>query len=422
MEANSAPHSRSVQGLLMAATIWGIVFVSVAFFFKWGMPELASNRGGLDSLYYVILGITGVAYIVVQLLLGFYIWKYSDRPGAEGVYGHDSHKMEVGWTVGTAAILIPIVMIGLRLWSGVFSPPPPNAVEVEVVGAQVQWDMRYPGPDGVFGRVRPELISLANLLGVDPDDPASADDFSLTNQLVLPVDRPVGLHLRSQDMQHRFFLPQHRVKQDPEPQSFISRYVFSFDHKTIGKQYLILAMTMAVVGGLLAMLIRLQLGWPGTQWPILGSIMPTGMASGVMTPEVYVSLFTLPGTIMVFFVLSLAPVSGFGNLLIPMQIGARDMAFPFLNMLSFWTVVPGAIIIIASFFVTGGAAAAGWTAYPPLSAVQSAIPGSQMGQTLWIIGMVFFIAAFTMGGLNFVVTILNLRTKGLSMMRLPLTP
>ena len=217
MEANSAPHSRSVQGLMMAAAIWGIVLVSVAFFFKWGMPELASNRGGLDSLYYVILGITGVAYIVIQSLLGFYIWKYSDRPGAEGVYWHDSHKMEVGWTVGTAAILIPIVMIGLRLWNGVFSPPPPNALEVEVVGAQFQWDMRYPGPDGVFGRVRPELISLANLLGVDPDDPASADDFSLTNQLVLPVDRPVVLHLRSKDMQHSFFLPQHRVKQDLQP-------------------------------------------------------------------------------------------------------------------------------------------------------------------------------------------------------------
>src|SRR3989304_495641 len=208
---------------------------------------------------------------------------------------------------------------------------------------------------------------------------------------------------------------------DHEPQSFISRDGFSFDPKTIGKQYLILARTMAGGGGLLAMLIRPQLGWPGTQWPILGSIMPTGMASGVMTPEFYVSLFTMHGTIMVFFVLSLAPVSGFGNLLIPMQIGARDMAFPFLNMLSFWTVVPGAILIIASVFVPGGAAAAGWTAYPPLSAVQSAIPGSQMGQTLWIIGMVFFIAAFTMGGLNFVVTILNLRTKGLSMMRLPLT-
>ena len=214
MEANSAPQSRSIQGLMMAVAIWGIVLVSVAFFFKWGMPELASNREGLDSLYYVILGITGVAYVVIQVLLGYYIWKYADRPGAERVYWHDSHKMEVGWTVGTAAVLIPIVMIGIRLWSDVYSPPPPDAVEVEVVGAQFQWDMRYPGPDGVLGRVRPELISFETPLGIDPDDPASADDFCLTNQLALPVDRPAVLHLRSKDMQHGFFLPQHRVKQD----------------------------------------------------------------------------------------------------------------------------------------------------------------------------------------------------------------
>jgi cytochrome c oxidase subunit 1 len=206
-----------------------------------------------------------------------------------------------------------------------------------------------------------------------------------------------------------------------EPQSFLKKYIFSFDHKTIGKQYLMLAMFMAIMGGLLAMLIRLQLGWPGTQWDLLGKLMPDGMESGVMKPEFYISLFTMHGTIMVFFVLSLAPVSGFGNFLIPLQVGARDMAFPFLNMLSFWTVVPGAIIILLSFLVEGGAAASGWTAYPPLSAVASAIPGSGMGQTLWIIGMIFFIASFTMGGLNFVVTILNLRVKGLSMMRLPLT-
>jgi cytochrome c oxidase subunit II len=202
---------------MMAGAIWLIVLVSVAFFFKWGLPTLESNRGGLDHLFYAILGITGAAYIIVQTMLGFFIWKYSDRPGAEGVYWHDNHKMEVGWTVGTAAVLIPIVMIGLRLWNGVFSPPPPDAVQVEVVGAQFQWDMRYPGPDGVLGRVRPELISLENPLGIDPADPASADDFSLTNQLVLPVDRPALIHLRSKDMQHSFFLPQHRVKQDLVP-------------------------------------------------------------------------------------------------------------------------------------------------------------------------------------------------------------
>jgi cytochrome c oxidase subunit 1 len=213
----------------------------------------------------------------------------------------------------------------------------------------------------------------------------------------------------------------HETHGHDEPQGFVRKYLFSLDHKTIGKQYLLLAMSMAVVGGLLAMLIRLQLAWPSAQWPLLGKLIPVGMESGVMKPEYYVSLFTMHGTIMVFFVLSLAPVSGFGNFLIPLQIGARDMAFPFLNMVSFWTVLPGAVIILLSFLVEGGAAASGWTAYPPLSAVQSAIPGSGMGQTLWIVGMVFFIASFTMGGLNFVVTIINLRAKGMSMMRLPLT-
>ncbi len=204
-------------------------------------------------------------------------------------------------------------------------------------------------------------------------------------------------------------------------QSFISKYIFSYDHKMIAKQYLTLVMFMAVVGGSLAMLVRLQLGWPGQHAQFWETLFPAGMAQGVMTPEFYVMLFTMHGTIMVFFVLSLGPVSGFGNFLIPLQIGARDMAFPFLNMMSFWTALPGAIIILISFFVEGGAAASGWTAYPPLSAIRSAIPGSAMGQTLWIVGMIFFIASFTMGGLNFVVTILNLRTKGLKMMRLPLT-
>ncbi len=204
-------------------------------------------------------------------------------------------------------------------------------------------------------------------------------------------------------------------------QSFVSKYIFSFDHKMIGKQYFTLAMTMGFIGGILAVLIRLQLGFPSRPWPFLENLFPTGMASGIMTPEFYVSLFTMHGTIMVFFLLSLLPVSGFGNFLIPLQIGARDMAFPFLNMLSFWTVVPGAIIVIISFFVEGGAAASGWTAYPPLSGIRSAIPGSGAGQTLWLVGMMFFVASFTMGGLNFVVTILNLRTKGLRLMRMPLT-
>jgi cytochrome c oxidase subunit 1 len=205
------------------------------------------------------------------------------------------------------------------------------------------------------------------------------------------------------------------------PQAFIWKYVFSKDHKVIGIQYYVTAMLMALIAGTLAMMIRLQMGFPASQWPTLEKIFPVSFSGGVMDPSFYAMLFTMHGTIMVFFVLSTAPVSGFGNILIPLQVGARDMAFPFLNGLSYWTFLPGCVIVLASFFVETGAAAAGWTAYPPLSALQGAIPGSGLGQTLWIVGMVFFIASFTMGGLNFVTTILTLRTKGLSMSRLPLT-
>jgi len=203
------------------------------------------------------------------------------------------------------------------------------------------------------------------------------------------------------------------------PTSFVSRYIFSMDHKVIGIQYLITAMAMGVVGSALAVLIRLQLAFPGEKWPTLAKIFPVGIEGGVMKPEFYLSLVTMHGTIMIFFVVSLALIGGFGNILIPLQIGARDMAFPLLNMLSFWTVVPACLIMLASFFVEGGAAAAGWTSYPPLSAVADAVPGSQMGQTLWILGMALFIVSFTMGGLNFVTTILNMRAPGLSLMRMP---
>lgn len=217
METHSDARPGSRQGLALATAIWLIVLVSVAYFFKWGVPELASDRGGLDSLYYVILAVTGIAYVVVHFLLGLFIWRFGERSGSEGSYWHDNHRLEIAWTAGTALVLMSIVFSGLRLWNQVYAAPPPNAFEVEVVGAQFQWDMRYPGPDGTFGGVRPDLISLENPLGVDADDPASADDFILTNQLVLPVDRPALIHLRSKDVQHSFFLPHFRVKQDLVP-------------------------------------------------------------------------------------------------------------------------------------------------------------------------------------------------------------
>ncbi|MBI4459716.1 MAG: cbb3-type cytochrome c oxidase subunit I [Acidobacteria bacterium] len=210
-------------------------------------------------------------------------------------------------------------------------------------------------------------------------------------------------------------------KGEHQPKSFLRRYIFSTDHKVIGLQYLLTAMAVAVVAGLMAMWIRLQLAWPGAQWPLLGKLFPDGMPGGVMKPEFYLSLVTMHGTLMVFFVVSFALIGGFGNYLIPLQVGARDMAFPVLNMLSYWVAVLATLVMFASFSVEGGAAASGWTAYPPLSAIAQAIPGSGMGQTLWITGMALFIVSFTMGGLNYFATIVNSRAKGMSFMRLPMT-
>jgi len=192
---------------------------------------------------------------------------------------------------------------------------------------------------------------------------------------------------------------------DHAPTGFIRKYIFSLDHKVIGIQYLVTAILMAIVGGTLAVMIRQQLAWP---------------EASTLAPETYLSLVTIHGTIMVFFVVS-AAISGLANFVIPLQIGARDMAYPFLNMLSFWTIVPACLLMVGSFLAEGGAAAAGWTSYPPLSALEAALPGSGDGQTLWILSMALFIVSFTMGGLNFLTTILNMRTKGMSMFRMPIT-
>jgi cytochrome c oxidase subunit 1 len=197
--------------------------------------------------------------------------------------------------------------------------------------------------------------------------------------------------------------------------------VFSQDHKVIAKQYIITAMVMALIGVTLSVLIRLQVTSPTGTHPLLQKIFSGLYQDGVLLPENYLALVTMHGTLMIFFVISLALVSGLGNFIIPLQIGAQDMAYPFLNMLSYWTIVPGCLLMIASSFVPDGAAAAGWTAYPPLSALKEAVPGSGMGQTVWLLAMALFIASFTMGGLNFVTTILNLRTRGMSLMRMPLT-
>jgi len=195
------------------------------------------------------------------------------------------------------------------------------------------------------------------------------------------------------------------------PQGFIRKYIFSLDHKVIGIQYFFLALTAVWVGMFLSLLMRIHLIWPQVDLPIVGHIQP----------ETYLSLLTMHGTIMVFFVLTTAPQGGFGNYFLPIQIGAPDMAFPVLNMLSFWTTFVAFVVMMAAFFVTGGAPLHGWTGYPPLSAVQSTGPGEGLGADLWITSIAIFCAASLMGALNFITTTLDLRAKGMTLMRMPLT-
>jgi cytochrome c oxidase subunit 1 len=195
------------------------------------------------------------------------------------------------------------------------------------------------------------------------------------------------------------------------PQGFIRKYIFSLDHKIIGLQYFFLALTAVWVGMILSLFMRIHLIWPNADIPLIGHIQP----------ETYLSLLTMHGTIMVFFVLTTAPQGGFGNYFLPIQIGAPDMAFPVLNMLSFWTTFVAFVIMIAAFFVTGGAPLHGWTGYPPLSAIPSSGPGEGLGADLWITSIAIFCAASLMGALNFITTTLDLRAKGMTLMRMPLT-
>jgi len=206
------------------------------------------------------------------------------------------------------------------------------------------------------------------------------------------------------------------------PTGFIRKWIFSLDHKVIGIQYYFLALLSVFIGMTLSILFRLRLAWPTEAWPLLGKIFPVGFEGGPMTPEFYLSMVTMHGTIMVFFVLTTAPQSGFGNYFLPIQIGAHDMAFPVLNMLSFWVTFVSLSVMVSALFVQGGAPISGWTAYAPLSALgQVAGPGLGLGQTLWIISIALFCIGSLLGALNFITTTINLRTKGMSLMRLPLT-
>ncbi len=204
-------------------------------------------------------------------------------------------------------------------------------------------------------------------------------------------------------------------------ETFLTKYVFSQDHKMIAKQFLITGIFMGVVAMTLSILFRIQLAYPDESFPLLEMLLGKFAPEGRLDPNFYLSLVTIHGTIMVFFVLTAGLSGTFSNLLIPLQLGARDMASPFMNMLSYWFFAIASAIMLATFFIETGPASSGWTIYPPLSALPKAMPGSGLGMTMWLISMVLFVASSLMGGINYVSTVLNMRTKGMDLWKMPLT-
>ncbi len=219
----------------------------------------------------------------------------------------------------------------------------------------------------------------------------------------------------SHDLHH----DEHHVHHHKE--TFITKYVFSQDHKMICKQFLITGMIWAILGGLMSVVFRLQLGYPDSTFPWLEDILGKWAKGGKIQPEFYYALVTMHGTVLVFFVLTGGLSGTFANFLIPLQIGARDMASPFLNMLSYWFFWLASVMMICSLFVETGPASGGWTSYAPLSALGDASEGSKAGMDFWLVSMALFVVSSLLGGLNYITTILNMRTKGMSMTRMPLT-
>ncbi len=204
-------------------------------------------------------------------------------------------------------------------------------------------------------------------------------------------------------------------------ETFWTKYIFSQDHKMIAKQYLITGIIMGLIAMLLSLMFRIQLAYPDSSFPLLEVLLGKFAPDGRLDPNFFLSLVTIHGTIMVFFVLTAGLSGTFSNLLIPLQLGARDMASPFMNMLSYWLFFAASVVMVGTFFIESGPAGAGWTIYPPLSAVPKAMPGSGLGMTLWLVSMVLFIISSLMGGINYISTVLNMRTRGMDLWKMPLT-
>jgi cytochrome c oxidase subunit II len=208
-----------LQGLLFALATVVLVVVSTYLFTKQWLPPLKSDRGAIDDAIWLSLVVTGAVFIVTNLMLAWFSYRYQDHAGARSAYWHDDPRLEWGWTIATAAIMFVFLFKALGLWASVTSAAPPDAFVVEVTGQQFAWNVRYPGPDGVFGKTDPKLVNPGafNFIGLDRSDPAAVDDVTLQNQLFLPEGRPVRVRIRSLDVIHSFFLPQFRVKQDAMP-------------------------------------------------------------------------------------------------------------------------------------------------------------------------------------------------------------
>ncbi len=206
-----------VQGLMFGlATVVLVVVATVAFTKPW-LPALKSDRGAIDDAMMVTLAVTGVVFILTNLMLAFVAWRFEDHPGAVALYWHDNPKLEWSWTLATAAIMACFLVSALNLWAKIQSKAPDGAMVVEVTGQQFAWNVRYPGKDGVFGKTDHLQASVDNPIGLLSSDPASADDILLLNQLYLPKGRPVRIQVKSMDVVHSFFLPNFRVKQDAMP-------------------------------------------------------------------------------------------------------------------------------------------------------------------------------------------------------------
>ena len=206
-----------LQGLLFGLATLVLVVVATFYFTKTWLPPLKSDRIAIDHALAITLAVTGLVFIITNLMLAWFGYAYQDGPGAKAAYWHDSPRLEMTWTLVTAGILAIFLFNALSLWAKVTAPPPADAVLIEVTGQQFAWNVRYPGKDGVLGKTDHLQASQDNPIGLVKDDPASKDDLLLLNQIYLPKDKPVRVQVRSMDVIHSFFLPNFRVKQDAMP-------------------------------------------------------------------------------------------------------------------------------------------------------------------------------------------------------------